>query len=89
MIKRKYGLTLEQFDTMMFDQNGKCAICYQEMTLPHIDHNHATGQLRALLCGTCNMGLGLFKESTEQLFRAISYLDSYKVTEVSAVRIEA
>lgn len=82
-------MSLEQFDGMMFDQNSKCAICYREMILPHIDHDHATGQVRALLCGTCNTGLGQFGESTERLFRAISYLDSYKVEDPSVVRVEA
>lgn len=44
----------------------------------NIDHNHKTGQIRGLLCVTCNLGLGAFKESPELLYAAIVYLEKYK-----------
>jgi hypothetical protein len=81
-IQKKYGMSLEDFDTMLWDQNGRCPICAREMEEPHV---HAS----SLLCDTCYAGLGQFQESTDLLFRAISYLDSYKVPRVAEVRDEA
>lgn len=77
-LKLLYGLTLEDYERMVFDQNNKCAICHREMDPPHVDHDHQSSELRALLCGNCNSGLGMFKESCDLLIRAMSYLDSFK-----------
>lgn len=59
-LRRKYGLTLKQFDRMMYLQKGKCAICYRpflpdgKTRRPHVDHDHKTKRVRGLLCMTCN-----------------------------------
>jgi hypothetical protein len=77
-LKRKYGLTLEQYDEMLHAQNGVCAICGEprpdERTL-HIDHDHQTGVIRGLLCFRCNNALGDFREEYELFRRAADYLD--------------
>jgi hypothetical protein len=77
---KQYGLTLEDFNKLLIAQDGKCAIC--GTTNPGgngtnfaVDHNHKTGQLRALLCQKCNHSLGLMQESKENLNRAADYLD--------------
>ena len=78
--KRRYGITIEQFDAMVVSQNGLCAIC-QEPFPPirkkmaiHVDHCHDTNHVRGLLCARCNVGLGLFGDSIDRLVDASAYL---------------
>lgn len=75
---RKYGLTPEAFDEMLESQEGKCAIC-KEQLLPgrgqHVDHNHETGAIRGILCNGCNIGLGHFRDDPELLRFAATYLE--------------
>ena len=56
-----------------------CFICGVELQLSkdvHLDHDHATDQVRGLLCRNCNLGLGSFKDSPELLRRAAFYLEA-------------
>ena len=82
--KRVYGISPEQFDAMINEQDGRCAICKFEFhgetkrTVPHVDHNHETGQIRALLCGWCNTGLGSFRENPSRLLDAAVYLQHFE-----------
>lgn len=76
-LKHHYGLTLEAYDQIVGDQNGVCAICQNECPTGgnlSVDHCHETGEVRGLLCRTCNLGLGEFKDSAKNLQRAIAYL---------------
>ena len=73
----KYGIDKEQYDIMILDQNDKCGICKKELHNEiHIDHDHATGKVRGILCGKCNKGLGQFDDNVEFLRNAINYLDN-------------
>lgn len=76
--KRRYGLTSGEYDTMLTKQNSKCAICFTETPggkgAFHVDHCHASGLIRGLLCHHCNLGLGNFKSNPEFLQQAIRYL---------------
>lgn len=76
--KYRYGVTKEAFDSMWEDQDGKCCICQEDLSLElrgyAIDHNHETGQVRGLLCNKCNTGLGLFMDNPDFLNRAEGYL---------------
>ena len=75
--RNKYGITLKQKCDMLASQNNKCALCgniFSSNTLICIDHDHATGKLRALLCSACNTGLGCFKDSNILFHKAINYL---------------
>lgn len=78
VIRNQYGITLEQYDTMLEAQNYKCAICGNEDEVEGrrlaIDHCHTSGKVRGLLCGKCNRGLGLFYDNKELLSNAIKYL---------------
>jgi hypothetical protein len=78
MLKRKYGITLDQYNEMHKKQNGRCAICGRnEKELGHVlrvDHHHGTCKVRKLLCIGCNTGIGNFQENPSLLQRAISYL---------------
>jgi len=76
-LKAAYGITIETFEAMQIEQNDRCVICREETDSFHVDHNHETGQIRALLCDTCNIGLKMFKEDLERLERAKSYLEAY------------
>lgn len=79
-IRRKYGLTRDQWWEMYRAQEGCCDLCGMDF-LPGericVDHNHATGLVRALLCDPCNIGLGRFLDSVELLQAAISYIERH------------
>jgi Recombination endonuclease VII len=73
----KYGITLDQWNAMLIEQAGRCEICadpFAGKNDPAVDHDHATGVVRKLLCIQCNTGLGYFKESPQRLQLAIEYL---------------
>lgn len=79
---RSYGITSQEFDQMSELQDHKCMIC--QKTLPnradkHVDHDHKTNRTRALLCGTCNRGLGMFQDNPELLTIAAAYLRGFSV----------
>ena len=79
-LKRKFGLTVEQYDEMLAAQGGGCAICGRpprdDISL-HVDHDHDTGQVRGLVCFRCNNALGDFNESQALLVSAAEYLDRH------------
>ncbi len=79
VLKTKYGISLEQYNHLLKVQWNACKICGS--TAPSggvfsVDHCHKTGKVRGLLCHLCNIGLGAFKDSTETLKKAISYLET-------------
>lgn len=79
-MKRAYGLGFKEYEEMLFNQNGVCAICSgkppknQHKTRLNIDHCHTTGKVRGLLCDACNRAIGLLKDSPDLLNKAIHYL---------------
>jgi hypothetical protein len=73
-LKRMYGITKADYDTLLTEQQNKCIICCDEMILPQIDHCHTTGKVRGLLCMHYNTALGKFKDNIDLLQRAIDYL---------------
>lgn len=77
-LKRNYGITLLEYDRMYQIQSGRCPICEKHQTeigtIFHVDHDHATGKVRGLLCVSCNMKLGSV-ENKKWLARALAYLD--------------
>ena len=78
-LQQKYGITYDDYDALFAKQEGKCAICGTKdpggKGRFHVDHCHTTGAVRGLLCHHCNTMLGLAKDSTETLNKAISYLN--------------
>jgi hypothetical protein len=78
-LKKNYGITQEEYNALLENQNELCAIC---KSLPidlnlNVDHNHNTGQVRGLLCEKCNKGIGLFLENPETLRLAAIYLEYF------------
>lgn len=74
-LRRKYGLSVEEFEFLRLSQADMCAICGEpEPSGLHIDHDHETGLIRGLLCGKCNKAIGLLKEDPGLFDAASSYL---------------
>jgi hypothetical protein len=74
---RDYGLSLDQIDALKKIQNNCCDICGVsfDMVTPHVDHTHDNqDKVRGLLCGSCNRGIGLLKDSPDVLLKAAKYL---------------
>ena len=69
----RYGLTEEKRQELLLRQNGLCAICFEDKPLV-IVHDHATGDVRGLLCHSCNTGIGHLGDTAEGLQRALDYL---------------
>jgi len=80
-IRKDYGISVEQYDTMYRAQNGVCAIC-SGLNLSGrrlaVDHDHATGKIRGLLCSRCNSAIGLARENKDILKQALSYLEKHE-----------
>ena len=85
-LKKKFGMTHEQYQAILDSQDGKCAICggYDIISpitnlrrVLAVDHNHATGKIRGLLCRNCNRGIGLLGDNIERLEVAIAYLKKH------------
>lgn len=75
---RLYGITLADYDRILEEQGGGCAICSVDMEQYQrefdVDHCHETGKVRGLLCNPCNQAIGLLDEHPERLARAAQYL---------------
>ncbi len=65
-IKKLYGLTMGDYDKMLVEQHGRCAICGEPMRKPFIDHDHLTGAVRGLLCNVCNLMLGYLENPVKR-----------------------
>ena len=88
----KYKITVEQRDEILKRQGGCCAVCRNKKSKSrwgdgswYVDHCHTTGEVRGLLCRTCNVGLGHFEDNTLFLQQAIDYLNGGNRDLVSAV----
>lgn len=77
-LKKRYGITIDDYDQMVEDQNGICAICGKLNKHGRrlcVDHDHKTGRVRGLLCDRCNLLLATFDDI--ELFKKITkYLKS-------------
>lgn len=79
-LKRLYGITMDVYDAMLAQQDGKCAICGTtepggNSPLFHVDHCHDSSVIRGLLCGKCNFGIGQLDHDVSRLQAAIDYLN--------------
>jgi hypothetical protein len=74
---KRYGLTLNDYEQMYIRQHGQCAICSVVVQGERmcVDHDHATGKVRGLLCRLCNKSLGGFRDSVDLLRKAVAYLE--------------
>lgn len=76
----KYGLSEDDFNSLVLNSNNSCMICRKEFTkesrytVACVDHCHTTEKIRGLLCHKCNKGLGAFSDRVDLLENAIRYL---------------
>lgn len=84
-LRRLYGISVEEFEALLAQQAGVCRICRKTETSVDprtgttrklaVDHDHATGVVRGLLCHKCNWAIGLFADDADLLRRAAAYLE--------------
>jgi len=77
-LKYQYGISPEEYDELVKNQDGKCYLCgieenYNGKPL-YVDHCHTSGKIRKLLCQHCNSGLGMFRDNPELLEKAAEYV---------------
>ncbi len=75
LLRLRYGIDEADFDRIVEAQGGLCAICHTKPA-KHVDHDHATGKVRGILCFTCNRALGYWGDEPANLELALIYLDS-------------
>lgn len=75
-LRRKYGLSVSDYEFLAASQGGVCAVCGKaDQSGLHIDHAHDSRRIRGLLCGKCNKAIGLFDERPELFAEAARYLE--------------
>ncbi len=82
-LRRRYGITAEQYDAMLAAQGGRCALCGRKPGRARLalDHDHRNGAVRSLLCSTCNREVvGNLDRHPELLPRAIEFLTRLSCT---------
>lgn len=84
-LKAAYGISVDEYDSILKSQDGGCKLCNRTDTGSkrcnyfHVDHDHATGKVRGLLCNNCNRGIGYLGDSPERLVKAAEYIRSHYV----------
>lgn len=76
--ERAYGVSPEEYERMLSEQDGCCAICLKHFNRLVVDHSHRSGKVRSLLCTKCNMAIGLMGECKKILASAIAYLSTHE-----------
>ena len=78
IIRKQYGISMQEFNELLAHQGGGCAICYKSIEFlrrrMNIDHCHETNVVRGILCSGCNTGLGHLGDNLDGLQRALDYL---------------
>ena len=82
-LTRRYGITAAEADVMLERQRRVCAIC-RVAPAAHVDHDHRTGAVRALLCFNCNGGLGQFRDDPILLRFAAAYVELHRERQIAA-----
>lgn len=82
-VKSRFGITVDERDDLLASQGGRCAACAEATAFngssvgAHVDHDHATGRVRAVLCHRCNVALGVAKESAARLRALADYVEAH------------
>ena len=76
-LMRRYGLTIEEVDNLLLNQNNRCGCCHKEFDKKRkfvVDHNHQTGKVRGLLCIKCNIAAGLLEDDVGTMLNLIDWI---------------
>jgi hypothetical protein len=96
-LKKDFGITLDEYNAMFEMQKGLCAVCgepqkirdkYGNLRRFSVDHHHKTGRVRQLLCGPCNLSIGLVKENVVTLNSMIDYIKRHEEGKMKRVSVE-
>ena len=82
-LQRQYGISESEYNARLLAQNNRCILCSKEFSdgpfgpdSPVVDHCHAHGHVRGILCNECNRGLGYFRDNINALQNAVHYLEN-------------
>lgn len=83
-LQNQYGITLDEYNILHEGQGGLCAVCYKPetraikgKTIPlAVDHCHITNRFRGLLCGACNVALGMLEENPDRMRALATYIEA-------------
>lgn len=90
---REFGLPKGQYAAMLASQGGACALCGERASgltksgrpiALHVDHDHATGRIRGLLCGKCNRAIGYLRDDPALIRKAALYVEAHHAHSRSA-----
>lgn len=76
-VKKRFGLTVEEYDALLQAQGGACYICGEVKPKMDLDHNHVTGALRKFLCSPCNLLVGNIEKNQAKLQAVFGYLEEH------------
>lgn len=83
-LKSRYGLTLQDFERKLAEQDNKCGCCGDEFEIdgkkskaPCVDHDHKSQQVRDILCSRCNIALGHLKDCAKRAAKLLEYLNKW------------
>lgn len=88
-LKKNFGITVDEYEELLKNQQGLCACCGKKQAenaldgfgKPRrfaVDHDHVTGEIRGLLCHSCNVGIGLLGDAIQGLRKAMEYLEAFE-----------
>jgi hypothetical protein len=85
-LRSSFGISVQDYERMYRAQGGVCAVCFEKETSKRkgvvrrlcVDHNHATGQVRGLLCSWCNLAIGYLRDDALRAHSVMVYLETYK-----------
>lgn len=90
IMRRQYGISLDEFSELLQHQGGGCAICGKPIKSArrrmNVDHCHETGEVRGILCTGCNTGLGHLGDNIEGIQKALAYLANPPFAQYSLAR---
>jgi len=86
-LRLTYGMTLEEWAVLLGQQEGRCPICCDVLDRgkgTHVDHSHSSAVVRGLLCGRCNVAIGMMRDDPQLMRAAAQYLERHTIAKVKS-----